>query len=107
MRRLLAFLLLLLFSMSLFAANSKLYLKDGSFHIIREYSVEGDRIRYYSIERSDWEEIPADLVDLKHTSAEAEARKEVQEKQAKAADDESQAAKEQRDEIRKIPQDPG
>ena len=105
MRRLLFLLPLLV--LSLFAANSKLYLKDGSFHIIREYSVEGDRIRYYSIERSDWEEIPTDLVDLKRTSAEAEARKEVQEKQAKAADDESLAAKEQRDEIRKIPQDPG
>jgi hypothetical protein len=38
-------------------------LKDGSFHLVREYAVEGDRVRYYSLDRSQWEEIPADLVD--------------------------------------------
>ena len=30
---------------------------------MREYNVEGGRVRYYSIERSQWEEIPAELVD--------------------------------------------
>ena len=38
------------------AANLKLYLKDGSFQVVREYQVQTDRVRYYSIERSDWEE---------------------------------------------------
>lgn len=41
----------------------KLMLKDGSFQLAREYAVEGDRVRYWSVERSQWEEIPAALVD--------------------------------------------
>jgi hypothetical protein len=43
--------------------GKKLMLKDGSFHLVREYQVQGDRVRYYSTERSQWEEIPAALVD--------------------------------------------
>ena len=46
-------------------ANFKLYMKDGGFQLVREYKVEGDRVQFYSVERSDWEEIPAALVDLK------------------------------------------
>jgi hypothetical protein len=43
--------------------GKKLFLTDGSFQIVREYQREGDRVRYYSVERSSWEEIPATLVD--------------------------------------------
>ncbi|HTS11310.1 MAG TPA: hypothetical protein VMH00_04265 [Candidatus Limnocylindrales bacterium] len=42
-------------------------LKDGSFQLVREYKVEGDRVRYYSIDRSQWEEIPSALVDWDKT----------------------------------------
>jgi hypothetical protein len=43
--------------------GKKLVLTNGSFQLVREYSVQGDRVRYWSIERSAWEEIPAALVD--------------------------------------------
>jgi hypothetical protein len=53
--------------------GKKLFLTDGSFQIVREYQREGDRVRYYSVERSAWEEIPATLVDWAATQkAEAE-----------------------------------
>jgi hypothetical protein len=43
--------------------GKKLILKDGSFQLVREYQIQGDRIRYYSIDSADWEEMPASLVD--------------------------------------------
>ena len=53
--------------------GKKLVLTDGTFHLVREYSVQGDRVRYWSVERSDWEEIPTTIVDWDAThKAEAE-----------------------------------
>src|SRR5258708_9917135 len=53
--------------------GKKLVLVDGTFHLVREYSVQGDRVRYWSVERSDWEEIPTALVNWDAThKAEAE-----------------------------------
>jgi hypothetical protein len=43
--------------------GKKIVLKDGTFQLAREYSLEGDRVRYWSVESSQWEEIPASLVD--------------------------------------------
>ena len=44
-----------------------LVLKDGNFLMVREYKIQGDRVRYWSVERSAWEEIPAELVDWEAT----------------------------------------
>jgi hypothetical protein len=104
MRRLL---IVLLLSLPLFAANLKLYLKDGGFHLVREYQVDGDRVRFYSTERSDWEEIPVSLIDLKRTEAEAAEQKAATQKEDKDLADEQAAAREARAEIQKIPRDPG
>ncbi len=90
-----------------FAANLKLYLKDGSYQIVREYKVESDRVRFYSVERSQWEEIPLDLVDLKRTEAEVAQRKATLDEEAKAISQEDKAERAMRDEIAKIPRDPG
>jgi hypothetical protein len=43
--------------------GKKLILTDGTFQLAREYTVEGDRVRYWSVERSQWEEIPTKMVD--------------------------------------------
>src|SRR5438270_10445912 len=80
------------FTAFLLAADTvKLYLKDGDYHVVREYQVLGDRIRYYSTERGDWEEIPKDLVDLPKTQRERGARQEEVKKEAQQADEEEKA----------------
>jgi hypothetical protein len=55
--------------------SKKLVLKDGTFQLVRDYQRNGDRVRYYSVERGDWEEIPASMVDWDAT-AKAETTRE-------------------------------
>jgi len=48
-------------------SNHRLILKDGTYQMVRQYEVVGDRVRYLSQDRGDWEEMPADLVDWEGT----------------------------------------
>jgi hypothetical protein len=61
------------------ARGQKLMLKDGGFQLVRKYERNGDRVRYLSAERGDWEELPAAMVDWDATAKAAAA-------ESKAAD---------------------
>jgi hypothetical protein len=54
-------------SQAVLPRGKKLVLKDGSFQLVREYKIDGDRVRYYSLDASQWEEIPASLIDWDKT----------------------------------------
>jgi hypothetical protein len=99
--------LLLLAALTLLAATLKLYMKDGTYQLVREYKVEEGRVRYYSVERSDWEEIPVDLIDLKRTQAEIKAHEDERRADAVALDAEDKAERAQRKEFQRIPNDAG
>jgi hypothetical protein len=66
--------------------GTRLFLKDGGYLLAREYKVEADRVRYYSVERSAWEEIPTALIDWDATrkgeAEDAEWKKQIDEKLA-------------------------
>jgi hypothetical protein len=68
------------------AQTIKLYLKDGSYQLVKTYQVQGDKIHYYNLDTSEWEEMPASLVDL-------DATKRAQQQEATAHDKDLEKAK--------------
>lgn len=107
MGRALATLIVLAGALAMAAGNLKLYLKDGTDQLVRDYKIEDGRVLYYSVERSDWEEIPLDLVDLVRTDRE---RKRVDgERQQRLDEDrvERKAEREFRTELHKVPLEDG
>ena len=87
-------LLFLLAAALLLGETFKLYLKDGDYHSVREYQVQGDRVRYFSTERGDWEEIPKELVDLDKTERERKSKDDELNKQAQEEEEETAALRE-------------
>src|SRR3954468_10277318 len=98
---------LLLLTAIAYGATERLYLKDGTYQLTREYQVLPDRVRYYSTERAEWEEIPLDLVDLDRTKRERVERQEQAEGDAKAQAEEDAAVRSARQQVERIPMENG
>jgi hypothetical protein len=68
------------------ADQTKLYLKSGSYVVVKSYQIQGDKIRFYNLDTSEWEEMPVNLVDF-------DATKRAREDEAAADAKEIEAAK--------------
>jgi len=95
--------ILLVAVLLLCAATVKLYMKDGSYQLVREYQVQNDRVRFFSTDRDEWEEVPAALVDLEKTKNDIQQRQDSAREDAAAADAEEKAEREARREVESIP----
>lgn len=68
-------------------------MKDGSFQLVRDYARNGERVRYLSAERGEWEEVPASLVDWDATAKAAVAEESEEDALAKKIHAQEQAQK--------------
>jgi hypothetical protein len=75
----------------------RLILKDGSYQLATKWEVKGDRIRYFSAERDQWEEVPDALVDWDATAKYEKDRATIVPPEAVALDKELAAERQSED----------
>ena len=82
------------------AQSKRLILKDGSYQVATKWEIKDDRVRFFSTERNEWEEVPNSFVDWDATKQyEADRAAGKMSKEAAELDLEMQAEREQ-DELR-------
>src|ERR1700758_2882136 len=65
---------LVAYSLSAQTLASRIILKDGTYQSITKYEIKGERVRYFSAERGEWEEVPNAMVDWEATKKYEEGR---------------------------------
>jgi hypothetical protein len=85
------------------AATVRLYLTDGTYQMVREYEVKQDRVRFFSTEREEWEEIPLDMIDLARTKKEVAEREATISAETKAQSEEDAAIRQAAKEVEQVP----
>jgi hypothetical protein len=95
------------FAGMLVAANQRLYFKEGDYELVREYEIKGDRVRYFSVDGNQWEEIPLELVDLKKTEKEAGDKAKSREETIRIEKAEDDAIKADKKQVASVPQTAG
>lgn len=89
------------------AQRIAIYLTDGGKIVVSEYETEGDRIRYFSVERAQWEEIPKSLVDLERTREVNKRLQEAARVRKEETERERRAERRARTELHQVPLDDG
>ena len=107
MKHLSLFLLVLFLALPALAERFKLYLTDGSYQMVSKYEVLKDRVRYYSVERGQWEEIPLSLANLSRTRQELDRQTQEIRKEQKEIQEEEAFEKAMRDVVSRVPREPG
>lgn len=98
---------ILLLTSPLAAQRIELFLKGGGEILVKEYEVQADRVRYYSLERSAWEEIPTELIDLEKTQKTIDRREARLESMRAESARERAAERKAKTELHNIPIDEG
>lgn len=89
------------------AQRMALFLTDGTRMAVREYEVTEGRVRYFSVERGQWEEVPLDIVDLERTRTHNRIQQAAAEVRADEERRERLAERRARTELHAVPLDDG
>jgi len=65
--RIISIILLLKVAMMAQEPHKRLIMKNGDFQVVTKWEKKGERLRYFSVERNEWEEVPNAMVDWSAT----------------------------------------